>query len=408
MASIQGGDTVLIEDSGVYQEKLLISRSILLMAATGETPTIRSDGDAARPYLIRNYDAAIGARIGSNTGGRITLDGNGDTSIYWLLSNRHTAGEVVYENLLLKGGHAGANSLVFPELRLGSTVTLNNVEIDAGSYAAMWVRAPDQVLNITRSVFDMSGTGSSLFLLPASGCSLFMDHCDILSENIGVRFTTPTSTPNEEEQSYIDQFVAYWTGQGQIPDSVPTLEEYATPENFDRLHFGSIVDYWTNLINTQQNLNAGMAWGSSYATHAYNDMFRATGDLKYFRANMKILEAAMANRDDRIGYMTFFGEEAPAWGTPYYAGRHVVHLVHTGMIATGVVEFLELVQRDPTAMGELGEFTFNSWVAQITESLDWHDREWINGPAADEGYYISRDEERSATTSAAVSNWSLY
>ncbi|MCA9438973.1 MAG: hypothetical protein KC978_24525, partial [Candidatus Omnitrophica bacterium] len=312
---------------------------------------------------------------------------------------------------------------------------------DSDSYAAMWVRASNQTFHIEKSVFDMSGVGSALFFFPASGIDFFMDHCDILSEKNGVRFTggvsrdvtikntnivsqstglfgdispsdllsfsynnisgynsftpgmndvlpgivpdyidtqspgvdfrysnnqllmadefggaigsgysdslpplptftpspiptpthtgtptptpdplftsTPTPTPNSNEQSYIDRFIAYWTGVGQVPSTVPTLEEYATPEEFDRLYMGSLIDYWVNLIQNSQNLQAGMGWGSSYQTHALNDMYRATGDIKYLRANQSILEQTMANRDDKVGHTTFFGEMAPAWGTPY-------------------------------------------------------------------------------------------
>ncbi|MCA9448226.1 MAG: hypothetical protein KC931_13995, partial [Candidatus Omnitrophica bacterium] len=545
------------------------------------------------------YDAAIGARIGSNQGGRITIDGNGNSEIYWLISNRHTSGEVIFENLLITGGHSGAMSMIFPELQGNATLTLNNVIIDGedivefpvrpdllgggtinfnevvltgaarmailhstsggtgtfniynstiigkqlaiaiepaggpvdwtihnsylgttdtGSYSAMWVRAPNQNLQIEKTVFNMSGGGSAFFLFPGSGCHLVMDHCDILSEYIGVRLTTgnnrsisisntnivsdsvgffgttdpsdtvqfsnnnvpggydtfapglndiipgivpdymdtlypdtdftytngtlltgdefggpigseyntlvgplptftptatftatptwtptptpdplstptPTPTPNMDEQSYIDQFIAYWTGIGQIPATVPTLEEYATIEKFDQLFMTSLNDYWVNLIPVQQNLQAGMGWGSSYQTHALNDMYRATGDIEYLRQNQRILEQTMANRDDKVGHMTFFGVMAPAWGTPYYAGRHVIHLVHTGMIATGVVEFLEIVQDNPTAMAELSQTTFDTWVTEIHETIDWHDREWIDGPAFDEGYYIAVDEE---------------
>lgn len=608
-ANLLGGDVVLIEDSGVYSEKIQISRSIRLMAAPGQTPTIRSNGDPQKPYMIRHSDAAIGSVIGSNEGGRITIDGDGDPSIIWHISNRHTSGEITFENLLLTGGHDGANSFIYPEIRVRTTVTFNNVIVDAqdvvefpvrpdllrggtinfnevvitgakrmailhsnatgvgnfnihnskivakqvaiaiepgggpitwalqnsyfgstdsGSWAAMWVRAPDQRMTIVRSVFDMAGSGSSFFLFPAVGCDLYMDHCDILSNYIGFRMTsgtnrrievrntnivstsvgyfgdthptddltfahnnipggygtfptgmndvipglipnypvpnfphlnfayttpallvgddqggpigsrfegnlppeptftptptftpgptstptptpdpastsTPTPTPNASELDYINQFITYFTGIGQVPAQVPTLEEYATPAKYDQLHFGATQSFLTS-IAANKNLNAGMAWGSAYHHQSLNDMFRATGDLKYLRASRAMTAATLANRDDKVGFTTFFGESAPAWGTPYYAGRHVIHLVHTGTIAFGVVEFLELAQSNPTMMAELGQETFDLWSMEIQETLDWHDRQWIDGPEPDEGFYLSKDEEVDAEGSPQATN----
>lgn len=194
------------------------------------------------------------------------------------------------------------------------------------------------------------------------------------------------------EQNYREDFIAYWEGRNQIPESVPELEEYATHENYDRLHFGNVIDVYINRINTEQNINAGMGWGSSYQTHSLNDMYRATGDVKYLEANLRFARASLANRDDKLGYETFFGESAPAWGTAYYAGRHVIHPVHTGMIAVGIVDFLELVQHEVALLAELGN-EFDSMVAEITETIDWHNRQWENGPLADEGHYVYRDNE---------------
>ncbi len=197
------------------------------------------------------------------------------------------------------------------------------------------------------------------------------------------------SGANSQEQGYIQNFISYWGGQ--IPDSIPTLEEYAVPANYDRLYLGA-ANVWVDRINTDRNINAGMAWGSSYQTHSLNDMYRATGDRKYLEENLKIIRASMANQDNDHGITTFFGEIAPGWGTPEYAGRHVIHPVHTGMIGFGVIEFLELVQQEPEMMEDLGD-EYDTLLADIIDALDWHDRQWIEGPSADEGYYIYKQNE---------------
>ncbi|MBK7495834.1 MAG: hypothetical protein IPI28_10720 [Candidatus Omnitrophica bacterium] len=106
----------------------------------------------------------------------------------------------------------------------------------------------------------------------------------------------------------------YWRSLGQIPDTVPTLEQYAVPQTYDSRHLYSVLQIWLNRINSRQNLDTDMAWGSSYQAQSLNDMYRGTGDRKYLDVNLEIIRATMANRDDKKGYATFFGETAPAWG----------------------------------------------------------------------------------------------
>ena len=209
---------------------------------------------------------------------------------------------------------------------------------------------------------------------------------------------------NSQDQSYIDSFDYYWRSLGQIPDTVPTLEQYAVPQTYDSRHLYSVLQIWLNRINSRQNLDTDMAWGSSYQAQSLNDMYRGTGDRKYLDVNLEIIRATMANRDDKKGYATFFGETAPAWGTSYYAGRHTIHAVHTGMIAFGVVEFLELVQREPDLLNEIGA-EFNTWQTEIGETLDWHDRQWVDGPSPDEGHYIFKDDLPSEEGNILPGNW---
>jgi hypothetical protein len=210
--------------------------------------------------------------------------------------------------------------------------------------------------------------------------------------------------PSPQDQAYIDSFIAYWMGLDQVPEAVPSLESYAVPQTYDSRHLGSVIQIWLNRINGRQNLDADMAWGSSYQVQSLNDMYRGTGDRRYLEVNLDLVRATMANRDDKKGYTTFFGESAPAWGTAHYAGRHVIHVVHTGMIAFGVVEFLELVQKEPDLLTSLGS-EYPTWLDEITETLDWHDRQWVEGPNSDEGHYIFKDDLASEEGNILPGNW---
>ncbi len=214
----------------------------------------------------------------------------------------------------------------------------------------------------------------------------------------------PFALANTQDEAYINSFHAYWMGLDQVPDTIPDLETYAVPQTYDSRHLGSVIQIWLNRINSRQNLDADMAWGSSYQVQSLNDMYQGTGERKYLEINCELVRATMANRDDKKGYATYYGEHAPAWGTAYYAGRHVIHAVHTGMIAFGVVEFLELVQREPELQAELGS-DFPTWLAEITDTLDWHDKQWVEGPGPDEGHYIFKDDIASEEGNILPGNW---
>lgn len=209
---------------------------------------------------------------------------------------------------------------------------------------------------------------------------------------------------HSQDQAYINSFIYYWKGLDQIPLSVPTLDEYAVPETYDSRHLGAVMQIWLDRINTIQNRYTDMAWGSSYQSQSLNDMYRATHDSRYLEENLEIVRATMANRDDKKGFTTFFGENAPAWGTAYYIGKHTIHAVHTGLIAFGVVEFLELVQNEPELLAQITP-EFSTWLAEITETLDWHDRQWVEGPGPDEGHYIFKDDIASEEGNILPGNW---
>jgi hypothetical protein len=124
-------------------------------------------------------------------------------------------------------------------------------------------------------------------------------------------------------------------------------------------------------------------------------MYLATGDIKYLVENLRIICATLANRDDKLGRKTFSGQITPAWGADKYAKRWVIHLVHTGKIVKPVLEFLREIKNDPNLPAKLhldaNEIT--NITSAVTESLDWHERQWLASPDVNEGCYLLIDEE---------------
>ena len=202
------------------------------------------------------------------------------------------------------------------------------------------------------------------------------------------------------DQEYIDAFETYWDGEGQIPDVVPMLSEYATAAYFDEMYMvNSLADAWVTYIYLYQNITAGLAWGGSPVMYAMNNMYKATGDTKYLLENLKIVRATMANRDDKLDPPNAIWWDpnyaAPGWGTDKYTERWVIPLVHTGMIGYGVVDFLGLAAQEPSVMATFDANEYETMVAEIQETIDWEDRCWVDGPLSGEGSYIAKDEKES-------------
>lgn len=274
LASQSGGDRVIITNSATYSESIDITRPVTVLASPGETPTIQYDAASTASFMLLMDDDSVGAQFGSNDGGRITIDGLQNANLTQITNIQHTAGTVVLENLLLRGGKAAdehlipqtdanavttARNVIFdgegvvdfilrPDLLNGGTLNLidcvvrnadrtgmlhstsagfgtvniigcviegfelgissqpgggiinwtiedsyiGNTTVD-GSFAAMWIRAPDQVLTANRTVFREKGIGASFFLFPGTGGTFTLDNCDIISDkDIGFRLTAGT------------------------------------------------------------------------------------------------------------------------------------------------------------------------------------------------------------------------
>ena len=172
-------------------------------------------------------------------------------------------------------------------------------------------------------------------------------------------------------------------------------DEYVTAGNYDRLYMvDGLIQQMVDRIYADQNTNGTyMGWNTCRRMQSLNDMYIATGDTKYLDANLRLARATIANTDDKVGHYTFWGELAPGWGTDHYADRWVVHPVHTGNICTGLMDFLQLAPLEPSVMAQMDPCEYDYLVAETLEAIDWHDRQWIEGPETGAGYYISKDNE---------------
>lgn len=177
-----------------------------------------------------------------------------------------------------------------------------------------------------------------------------------------------------EFEAYAEDFAAHW--QGNTPPEPLSFGEYVRPETYDHLYRNSAAVFVAR-IEESQNQQAGMAWGTSYHMQSLNDMFRATGELKYLEMNLTLARASMAATDEALGRETFFGEISPAWGSSQYRedGGYTVHLAHTGMIAWPILEFLHLSKSHQDDI-ELGDVERGQMLENLTRALDFHQRSW--------------------------------
>jgi hypothetical protein len=101
----------------------------------------------------------------------------------------------------------------------------------------------------------------------------------------------------------------------------------------------------------------------------------------------------MAVRDDRTGTKNFRGKILPAWTSGHYTNHgRTVFLVHTGMIIYPMLDAIHLAATSPNVPAEI-KSQLEKLLPSVMQSLHLHDRQWHDGPAAGEGYYVGLDEE---------------
>ena len=165
-------------------------------------------------------------------------------------------------------------------------------------------------------------------------------------------------------------------------DPLPSIERYATESRFDEL----TIDQLDSLIANLDNTSGGIAWGTSYLMEGLNAMYRVTGDRKYLDALRKTVNAVLAARDDRQGLKLWDGSVAPIWGIQRFEHGRTAHTVNTGMITYPMLDYLLQAKGNAAFMAELG----GEWqvtLDAVLESVNFHNRQWKDGPAEGEGYY---------------------
>ncbi|MCC6143547.1 MAG: hypothetical protein IT368_07050 [Candidatus Hydrogenedentes bacterium] len=154
-------------------------------------------------------------------------------------------------------------------------------------------------------------------------------------------------------------------------------------------------DYLKLDQSTVTNENSAMAWGLSYDHLSLNQMARATGDPKYILASWQLARAIADARDSARGLKLYTGETAPAWGCSKYLeeGQRAVHAVHTGVIAFPVLEVLQLLRTAPDFENKPSAEEQAEVLKAMQAALEYHDRQFEQGPADGEGYYIGMNQE---------------
>ncbi|MDZ4859823.1 MAG: hypothetical protein SGI88_12670 [Candidatus Hydrogenedentes bacterium] len=195
--------------------------------------------------------------------------------------------------------------------------------------------------------------------------------------------------PSPEDAAYIAQFKEHFPKV----EPAPALAEYATAAKFDERFLGEPLDSSLEIIRSKANDQGNLAWGIAYWMTAYNEMYRHTRDAKYLEANRRAIEAVLSVRDDKKGTKLFTGETSTAWSSDKYAKRgRAVFGVHTGMLVYPMLDWLMLVKEKPEVLAPDSE-QYATIRKEALEALAWHDKQWVNGPADDEGYYIMMDQE---------------
>lgn len=135
------------------------------------------------------------------------------------------------------------------------------------------------------------------------------------------------------------------------------------------------------------NERGELAWSLAQYMISLNEMYEATRDPKYLRANLGCARAVLEARDDVRGDTLWTGDVAPVWGSSKYsADGRSAHLVHTAQIAIPILKMLWLI-RESKLEDVISAAESDSIAALLRESLDFDGWRWRNGPGEGEGYY---------------------
>jgi len=184
-------------------------------------------------------------------------------------------------------------------------------------------------------------------------------------------------------------------GDGVTPVEVETVTvptggvsaRLAYEEAYDNVAGGA----WYRDSNNEA---AMLAWGESYVMMSLAAMFRATGSPTYLDRLAWHADGVLAQRDDRRGVVDYRGISGACWRNTGYQpnGEPYCYAVHSGMIASPIVEFAVLVNesglgRELAYDGVSFQQKAEAYVQAGRETAAVHDDEWN-----DAGYYVFRPD----------------
>ncbi len=203
--------------------------------------------------------------------------------------------------------------------------------------------------------------------------------------------------PNDATQPEAGDDVAHADGTGDGA-TVVEVETVTVPTGgvSARLAYEEVYDNVAGgaWYRDSNNEAATLAWAESYVMMSLAAMFRATGSPTYLDRLAWHADGVLAQRDDHRGVADYRGISGACWRNTGYQpnGEPYCYAVHSGMIASPMVEFAVLVQeaglgRELAYDGVSFQQKADTYVQAGRDTAAVHDDEWDGA-----GYYVFRPD----------------
>lgn len=165
----------------------------------------------------------------------------------------------------------------------------------------------------------------------------------------------------------------------------------------ERARFDRVLAEGGDWLMKSTNDAGGLAWGESYVMSALVAAYRTTGDVRYIDELVRHADAVLTTRDSERGVTDYRGRSEPCWQAtrPDYTAEPYCFAVHTGMIATPIVDAAAIILADPklsartTASGETFASRAEVYLEAGKAAAAVHADEFRND-GANRGYYVFR------------------
>lgn len=210
----------------------------------------------------------------------------------------------------------------------------------------------------------------------------------------------------DDDERYIARFHDH---HGPL-EPVEPLATYLEIRDYDRFN-GAVLDDRLELV---ERSGTDQGWSPTVGVDSWsaslNEMYRHTGDRRYFDENLKLVRVVIDNRDDRRTPQEQLWNDsvAPLWSDGTYSPRgREAYVLHTGLIAYPIFDFLLLAREDPDLLAAFNPGEYDRILAAVQEAVAFHDAEWIDGPGPSEGHYQhpSDYEDSNYATVPVPFNW---